>query len=48
MNGLLYFVRNMDHFADLSCIIIILAMRYFSDAIVKKINMSDHAKGKFL
>ena len=23
-------------------------MRYFSDAVVKKINMSDHAKGKFL
>ena len=47
MNGLLYFVRNMDHFADISCIIIILVMRYFS-CYSKKINMSDHAKGKFL
>ena len=36
MNGLLYFVRNMDHFANISCIIIILVMRDFSDATVKK------------
>ena len=38
----------MDHFADIFCIIIILVMRDFSDAMAKKTNMSDHAKGKFL
>ena len=30
------FVRNMDHFADIFCIIITLVMRDFSDAIAKK------------
>ena len=46
MNGLLYYFRNMDHFADISCIIIILVMRDLSDAVVQKINVRS-CKRKF-